>query len=87
MPPRSELPYTAGVQTAYKEAMDSRGEFAGVVGTGQLLYAMLDPKDVAGALILQAGITKDEIRSVLRELYTTDEYSFRSDSWLSSSRQ
>ncbi len=80
-PPRTEIPFTTKAQAAYRKAIAPETEFGGVVGTGQMLLALLDPQYIAGAVMSQHGIEVERARRVIRELYEVNEECFRADAW------
>jgi ATP-dependent Clp protease ATP-binding subunit ClpA len=80
-PKKTEVAVTTKMQAAYQEAIASRADFGGTVGTGQVLVGLFDAKGPAGALMSHFGIKVEDARQVLRELYERDEDSFRADNW------
>ena len=80
-PSKVEFPYSQKAHVAYRAALASRDDFGGVVGTGQLLIALLDPEFVSGAVAATFGIKVEAAREALRTSYETDELAFRSDAW------
>ncbi len=81
-PAKVEFPYSQKAHLAYRAALASRDSFGGVVGTGQLLIALLDPEFVSGGVAATFGIKIEEAREALRMSYEKDEMAFRSDVWV-----